>query len=227
MIRKFKDFNIEEIKKNDQEFFERELNSRKKSKEDISLKYDYQLNEIEDFIKKEIEDNEDYTVNIGKRIGFFAGKEIENIHIEYKSTNIGEVKIYKPEDNSDEGYFEVNGNIYVTSANDIRNFYHYLTLQLKNNTLTESVQDNPFKYNMTKATFDDWVGLYVDGILIEQGHSIYWYRILEILINMKIDLGKYEIKSFPKELTEEDGDILGYHLPNTLQELYEKLNIKY
>ncbi len=227
MIKKFNDFNINDIKNNDIKYFERELNSRKKMREDMDTDNDYSFDDIKDFITTEIIEGENYSISTGKKTTNLRKSKNEEIHIEYQSEQMGRVKIFKPFDDSNKGYFEVNGKMHETNADDVRVFYHYLIQQIKQEKVLESVDTNPFKNTMVSASYDDWVGLYVDGKLIEQGHSINWYRLLEILINMGINLSNYKIKRFPKDLSEEDGDILGYSLPGTLKELYEKLNIEY
>jgi hypothetical protein len=97
---------------------------------------------------------------------------------------------------------------------------------MKIKKFNESVQDVNFEGTMVHAHFDDWEGLYIDGELFEEGHSLYWVRLLEKLIEKGVDLNKYKIKSFPRYLTEEDGDELGGNLPKNSIDLYKRLNIE-
>lgn len=65
---------------------------------------------------------------------------------------------------------------------------------------------------------EDWQGLYLDGELERQGHSL---RILEVLNSLKDHSGE-PIRSV--EVVEEKGDWLQYegYLPVTVKELIEK-----
>jgi len=97
---------------------------------------------------------------------------------------------------------------------------------MKIKKFNESVQDVSFEGTMVSARFDDWEGLYIDGELFEEGHSIHWSRLLQKLIEKGVDLSKYKLTSFPRYLTEEDGDELGGSLPKKLIDLYKTLNIE-
>jgi len=210
------DFNIEEIKNKEAEHFERELSYRKKMRSEDDNDYDF--NELRDVITDEIDNLKNYYIT--------ASKSNEEIYIEYGSEDVGRVKIFNPKDDSDKGYFEVNGKIHKIDADEIRIFYHYLNQLIKNKPILESVENNIFEGTMVRVHFDDWEGLYIDGEIFEEGHSLYWVNLLEKLIKKGIDLNQYKFKSFPRYLTEEDGDELGGSLPKNLIDLYKTLNIE-
>ena len=131
MIKKFDDFNQDEVKDNERLHFERELNTRKKFREEKDVDTDNEFEDIKDFIIDEIENKEDYHITTGKRIISANGAKEEEIHIEYQSPEAGRVRIFKPSDVSDRGYYEINGKMYHTDANEVRNFYHFLNQEIK------------------------------------------------------------------------------------------------
>jgi len=94
--------------------------------------------------------------------------------------------------------------------------------------MNESISMN---YTNTLISFsgDDWVGIYKDGILYQQGHSIYWKNLLKDLINDKVDLSQYKLLSINDIYDEEFWNKSGYNCPNTINELVnicKELNIK-
>jgi hypothetical protein len=130
MIKKFGDFNIEQVKDNEREYFERELNARKKMRNEKSDVNDSNLDDIKSFIIKEISEGEDYHITTGKRVIDVDGVKEDEIHIEYDSPQLGRVRIFKPEDTSTKGYYEINGKVFHEDATTIRNFYHFLSLEV-------------------------------------------------------------------------------------------------
>lgn len=131
MIKKFDNFNIEDIKNGERKHFERELNARKKLRTDKFNANDSDFGYIKDFIIKEIMDKEDYHITTGKRMIDVNGIKEDEIHIEYESPESGRIRIFKPKDTSPEGYYEVNGKVFHTDSNEIRNFYHFLNQEIK------------------------------------------------------------------------------------------------
>jgi hypothetical protein len=115
------DFNIEEIKNKEVEHFERELSYRKKMRSEDNN--DYNFDELRDIITDEIGDLKNYHIT--------ASKSNEEIYIEYESEEVGRVKIFNPKDESEKGFYSVNGKMNHTDADEIRNFYHYLNQEMK------------------------------------------------------------------------------------------------
>lgn len=132
MIKKFDEFCINSVKNSEQEHFERELNSRKKMREESISSTDLSFDDMKDFITNEIENQEDYHITTGKKIVDFNKTKKEEIHIEYQSPEAGRIKIFKPEDESNKGYYEINGKMFDSNADDIRIFYHFLNQYIKN-----------------------------------------------------------------------------------------------
>lgn len=79
---------------------------------------------------------------------------------------------------------------------------------------------------------DDWEGLYIDGELIEEGHSINYESVLKSMIKQKINLadytfGRLKIMKNSKyyELSDDDVDELGLsNLPTSLEEFLTLLH---
>ena len=132
MIKKFDDFKIDDIKNDEREHFERELNARKKMRSKKSEGNDSNFNDIKNLIITEIQNKEDYHITTGKRLIELDRIKEDEIHIEYQSPEAGRIRIFKPKDTSSKGYFEVNGKIFHADGNEIRNFYHFLSLELVN-----------------------------------------------------------------------------------------------
>ena len=142
MIKKFDDFNIDDIKNNEREHFERELNARKRMRSEKSTGNDSNFNDIKDLIITEIQNKEDYHITTGKRLIELDGIKENEIHIEYQSPESGRIRIFKPKDTSLEGYFEVNGKIFHSDGNEIRNFYHFLSQEIIDKPIiNESIRD--------------------------------------------------------------------------------------
>lgn len=130
MIKKFGDFNIEDIKDGEREHFERELNARKKMRTERSEENDLNFQDIKSSIIKEISSGENYHISTGKRLIELDGIKEDEIHIEYESPELGRIRIFKPKDTSTMGYYEVNGKVFHEDGNMIRNFYHFLSLEI-------------------------------------------------------------------------------------------------
>ncbi len=64
---------------------------------------------------------------------------------------------------------------------------------------------------------DDWIGCYVDGILVDQGHSFYAPHLLEILSD-HINILVPDTISF----TEEQMNALGSNFPDRLEDALEQ-----
>ena len=142
MIKKFDDFNIDDTKNNEREHFERELNARKKMREEKEEPTDSEFQDIKSFIVKEISNEEDYQLTTGTRMVTIEGVKKEELHIEFQSPQAGRIRIFKPEDTSTKGYFEVNGKINHADAEEIRGFYHFLNQELKQKPIiNESVRE--------------------------------------------------------------------------------------
>ena len=156
MIKNFNDFNIEDVKNGEREHFERELNARKKIREEKNEITDSGFEDIKDFIITEIKNKEDYHITTGKRIVDANGIKEEEIHIEYQSPEAGRIRIFKPKDDAIDGYFEVNGKMQHTDADDIRNLYHLLNQEIKKEPIIEKMENkyvNSYKVfeNLDKA----------------------------------------------------------------------------
>lgn len=61
---------------------------------------------------------------------------------------------------------------------------------------------------------DDWMGIYINGVLLEENHSLDVHRIME-------KLGFNILPSL--ELTEDDMEELGYSLPKDFVDIGAKL----
>jgi hypothetical protein len=153
MVKKFGDFIIGDIKEGEREYFERELNARKKGRIQRSESNDVGFTDLKDFITTEIQNKEDYHITIGKRQTGVDDVKDDEIHIEYDSPEMGRVRVFKPKDDSDRGYYEVNGKVHHTDADDIRNFYHFLTQQIKQKPI---IENNKNIYSYMKR-FDDYI----------------------------------------------------------------------
>lgn len=87
--------------------------------------------------------------------------------------------------------------------------------------------------NIIRATLsDDWEGLYIDGELINQGHSINYEDVIHKMINLKINLDGYkfahlEIRKNNKyyELSDDVVEELGIsNLPEQFRDFTELLH---
>jgi len=217
MIKKFDNFNKKEIDQKEREFFERELNARKKKKQE-DLFNEITFNELETSIKEEVNNTENYHISLGK-------KTIEDVgtfnNIQYDSNNIGRVHVLEPEDNSDVGYFECNGKSYLDDADTIRNFYHYLKQLIKNDPITENVNFDEYKNTICSVHSDDWVAMYFDGKKLTEGHSVNVEELLGGLIEKNICMGDYKIIKFPEDLTEEQLEEINYDFPMDLKVAFD------
>lgn len=137
MIKNFNEFNVDDIKDNEIRYFERELNARKKMRAQKSENNDSNIEDIKDFILAEIQNKEDYHITTGKRMITIDGVKKEEINIEYESPESGRVRVFKPNDDSTEGYYEINGKMFHTDADSVRNFYHLLNQEVKNKPVVE------------------------------------------------------------------------------------------
>ena len=155
MIKSFGDFNIDDVKNKEREHFERELNSRKKMREEKSVTTDSDFDSIKSFIIKEIMDEEDYQITTGKRMIAVDGSKEEEIHIEYQSPQVGRIKIFNPSDTSTRGYYEINGKIYHTDADYIRSFYHFLTQEIKEKPILELTEKLKQKHMQNYKLFEN------------------------------------------------------------------------
>ena len=141
MIKKFDDFSEDIVKDNEINHYERELSARKINRENLFNDREVSLDEIIFNIKNEIDMGSNYQLSVGKSELTKMGKSVDKIHIQYDSDKLGRIKIYKPKDNSMWGEFEVYGKTFKTSADVIRNFYHYLNQIIKNKPINEGLRD--------------------------------------------------------------------------------------
>lgn len=109
----------------------------------------------------------------------------------------------RPED-FDKIWKEVESSLY---------FYHQ-----ESNVYTESTLDESYIYILST---DDWEGVYINGELIEEGHSIHFGNFIDKLIKDNVDFGK--IPGKVNIYIDEDyfWDATDYHCPQTLKELQE------
>lgn len=129
-IKKFDEYEKNNIINSERELMELELNNRKLSKRynndnDIS---------IYDIIKKvsyEIENNVPHKITIGNRTEQIDGSVKSMLHVEYQSIIIGILKVFKPIDTARKGYFEINGKVFKEDISIIRNFYIDLCSYIK------------------------------------------------------------------------------------------------
>lgn len=147
MVKKFGEFNIGEVKDNEREHFERELNARKKMREEKSEITDSNFDDLKSFITKEISEGEDYHISTGKRVIEVDGIKEDEIHIEYESPQLGRIRIFKPQDTSTKGYYEVNGKMFHEDGNEIRNFYHYLSLEVVNKEQVPVTENKIYRFD--------------------------------------------------------------------------------
>jgi len=84
---------------------------------------------------------------------------------------------------------------------------------------------------LTVNISDDWSGIYIDGKLLTDGHSIRYDEVIIGLIKRGVNMSDYKLSSiiFEKdgkyyELREEDTDELNlYNCPENLDELIDKV----
>lgn len=79
--------------------------------------------------------------------------------------------------------------------------------------ITKTISIKP---NLTVISLDDWIGIYKEGKLLLQGHSIDYYELLEKL--------GYNVDS--KYIPNDDLDEFGNQLPEQLSEITEYINSK-
>lgn len=91
------------------------------------------------------------------------------------------------------------------------------------NEMIESKID--FKKTIFFIYWDDWSGLYIDGNLINQGHSLNIYSIFKEICKLKINFSNYKICNLQidRELNENDFEYFNYNLPTTMKEYYDEL----
>ena len=65
---------------------------------------------------------------------------------------------------------------------------------------------------------DDWSGLYYNGKLVDEGHSIDWKYVIKKIFNCSIDSNYIDQEDFE--------EYFGSHCPETLDEVKIKLDAK-
>jgi len=134
MIKKFNDFQNNNILDNEREAMERELRTRKVQRDNMKQELQINLDLIIREIMYSISNDEEYYLTIGKRKEQLEDTTETVFHIEFENERLGRVRIFKPKDTASKGHYEVNGEYYETLAKDIRDFYH---------TLNQEIQGNP------------------------------------------------------------------------------------
>lgn len=105
-----------------------------------------------------------------------------------------------------------------------------------------SIPSDKVSYNFNhtilglSAIGDDWEGLYVNGQLIDEGHSLYWSHVIKKLIQKGLDLSQYKLiglELYSKEtgdyedIAHEDADnnkdLLFYSCPKKISEFLDKV----
>lgn len=131
-IKKFDEYEKNNIINTEKELMELELNNRKICKKNQNSN-DNDIS-IYDLIKKvsyEIENNIYHKISLGNRIEQIDDSIKNILHIEYQSRNIGIFKIFKPINDVNKGYFEINGRVFKEKISIITKFYKYLCSNIK------------------------------------------------------------------------------------------------
>jgi hypothetical protein len=79
---------------------------------------------------------------------------------------------------------------------------------------------------------DDWEGLYIDGEIIDQGHSLNIRDVLFVMVEKKLNLDGYVVGSLSikkngkyYELSEDDSDNMHmYNLPKNINEFIDAVH---
>lgn len=145
MIKKYDDFKNSEYLSNEREALERELRTRKTRRDNQKYELNINLDLIKNQIIYAIENEHEYTLSIGSRFEELEQSTEKLFHIEFENEELGRVRIFKPKDTNDKGHYEINGDVYETSAKEIRDFYHTLNQEIKGQSkivrVTESLRD--------------------------------------------------------------------------------------
>lgn len=82
-----------------------------------------------------------------------------------------------------------------------------------------------FKKTIFFINWDDWSGLYINGDLINQGHSINIYSVFKEICKLKINFSNYKICNIEidRNLNEDDFEYFNYNLPKTMKEYCDGL----
>lgn len=72
------------------------------------------------------------------------------------------------------------------------------------------------------ADADDWEGLYIDGVLVSQGHSFRLYDVMEMIIERGGHVEEYDCVTIDGDAYDEWLAVVG-HLPEKLSELEAEL----
>lgn len=82
-----------------------------------------------------------------------------------------------------------------------------------------------FKKTIFFINWDDWSGLYINGELINQGHSINIYSTFKEICKLKINFSNYNIYYLEtdRDLTEDDFEYFSWNLPKTMKEYCDLL----
>lgn len=86
-----------------------------------------------------------------------------------------------------------------------------------------------FKNTIISISSEDWTGIYINGELIEEGHSINLYSFLKTVISKNICFGEMKLLNMNDRYEEDFWNMLGYHLPENIQEVIDacdKLNLE-
>lgn len=120
-IKKFIEFTPESSIEKERLAMERDLNSKMKLREFSTSNTDIPLDSIMLHVNYEIENNYKHQISVGLETGD---------NIEYLSKLVGKLVIFKPEGDSDVGYYLINGLGFEEDGAKIREYYHLLTQKM-------------------------------------------------------------------------------------------------
>jgi len=129
-IKHFDEFDTKNVNfEPERKSMERELITRKKMR--IQTNSLVSLENLKSQIECDIITKEEYHITAGNRIEIINGSKKDMFHVEYESPQIGRLRVFKPEDSDDIGLFEINGEIFDTDVNVVREFYIFLKNMIK------------------------------------------------------------------------------------------------
>ncbi len=103
---------------------------------------------------------------------------------------------------------------------------------MKIKKLNEMLDSNiDFSKSVILIYWDDWSGLYIGGVLFEQGHSINVSSVLSGIVKDQINFEGFKIvKIESDDISEDDAGHFDYRMPFTIQEYInglDELGIEY
>jgi len=85
--------------------------------------------------------------------------------------------------------------------------------------VVESITLNSFSNTIITLSSEDWIGVYINGLLADQGHSVNFRNVIDYCILNEICFGEMKWVSINDRYEEEFWNKLGYNCPDNFSEI--------